>query len=213
LNKHPKIITFDGTAGSGKGTLAKRVAEYYGISHLDTGKLYRALALVVIRNAKQDNYQADLEEMVASFNAKLFEDGDLYSEEVSKFASKIAADQKVREALFDYQQDFIKSNQSCVLDGRDTGSVIAPQADYKFYVDANSKVRAERRYAQNQDYYDQAGISVAEIEANINARDESDKNRALSPLVVPEHAVVIDNTELPLDEIVKKITDLIDSDG
>jgi CMP/dCMP kinase len=133
----------------------------------------------------------------------------LYSEEVAAIASKIAKLSNVRSSLIDMQRSFVKNNKNVVLDGRDTGSVICPNADCKFYIDAKVEVRAERRLAQLKE----KGISekgLADILSDLQQRDLNDKNRKIAPLIVPFGAVEIDNTNVSKEEVIKKILELID---
>ena len=213
-------ITFDGTSASGKGSIASAVAARYGFAYLDTGKLYRLVALIIYNEKLQDCFLDKLDDIKGVLFSKggkynislgisehlLF---DLYLEHISKLASKIAKEQSIRDLLFDYQRDFVtKNSQGVVLDGRDTGSVICPEADKKFYIDADVKVRAHRRYLQMKN---KEGVSEKEIEESLRKRDEQDKNREIAPLIVAEGAAEIDNSKNSLEDTVQKIVALIDS--
>lgn len=205
-----KVITFDGTSGSGKGTIASRIAKHYGYAYLDTGKLYRALALLIIKHSDRKNYIKDLNFLVGKITQDILSSNDLYSEEVTDLSSKVAADTEVRESLFSFQRDFILSNNSVVLDGRDTGSVICPEAKNKFYVDADLDIRSKRRYQQNKQFYDNNKISIAEIKVSLDMRDKRDKERQVAPLIIPKGANIIDNSGDGLDNVIKKIIDILD---
>jgi cytidylate kinase len=207
------IITFDGTAASGKGSIAKAVADYYQIKYLDTGKLYRAISFLIIENNSSINYKHKLKEYAQLISLDLLANKQLDNENIGVFASQIAQDLEVRKVLFDFQLEFLKINKSCVLDGRDTGSVIAPMAKFKFYIDAQIKVRAERRYLQNQAYYVKNNISLQDLIKKIQKRDEQDKSRKIAPLIVPEGAIIIDNSKDKLLSIIQRVIKIIDNNS
>jgi len=203
------IITFDGTSGSGKGTIASSVAKSLNFAYLDTGKLYRAFAYLVLSQDLLKSFEDNAKSIAEQIDPELLNLGSLYSEEVAAIASKIAKLSNVRSSLIDMQRSFVKNNKNVVLDGRDTGSVICPNADYKFYIDAKIQVRAERRLAQLKE----KGISekgLADILSDLQQRDLNDKNRKIAPLIVPYGAVEIDNTNVSKEEVIKKILELID---
>ena len=205
-----EIITFDGTAGSGKGTIAKAIAKHYDLKYLDTGKLYRALASLIITNNCADNFIAKLASLTVNITEDLLANPVLYNEDIGAFASIIAANASVRKALYNFQIEFINNHKGCVLDGRDTGSVIAPQAKFKFYVDADIEIRASRRYMQNKTYYDENNIMMPDLKLKMAQRDEQDKNREIAPLIIATGAKIIDNSEDDLVAIIKKVIDIID---
>jgi cytidylate kinase len=203
------IITFDGTSGSGKGTIASTIAQLLGFEYLDTGKLYRAFAYIVLTKELQEYYEDTADKIASQIEPELLKSEVLYSEHVAAIASKVAKSSKVRDSLIAMQREFVKKNHNVVLDGRDTGSVICPEANIKFYVDADINVRAERRLAQ----LFEKGIndkSLLEILSDLEQRDYNDKNRDVAPLVIPEGAIVIDNTHASVADTVKKILELID---
>lgn len=204
------VVTFDGTAASGKGAIARGVADHFGFLYLDTGRLYRALAhLIRLNGLEEKEFLSQIALLSKQITPKLLADNVLYEGSIGDLASKIASLPEVREALLQYQLDFIENNEAVVLDGRDTGTVICPGAKYKFYVDADVNVRAKRRYMQQEEL----GLpeqSYEEILRKLVERDERDKNREVAPLVVPEGAVVIDNVEMPLSEVIAKAIELID---
>ena len=205
-----KVITFDGTSASGKGTIAKKVAQNFSYAYLDTGKLYRALSLLMIKKSITNPQNSDLHSLVVEITPKLLSSNSLYDEKVTNFASKIAARAEVREVLVHFQKDFINNNKGVVLDGRDTGSIICPKAKFKFYIDADIEVRARRRYLQNQDDYVKQKISLQQIKNSLLLRDKNDKERKIAPLIIPEGAHIIDNSYDHLEQIIKKIIDIID---
>ena len=205
-----KVITFDGTSGSGKGTIARQIAKHYNYTYLDTGKLYRAFAMLVIEYSYQENYGDYIQILSKKINPDLFSDADLYHHEVTQVASKIAKDGGVRDALFDFQRDFVLQHHGVVLDGRDTGSVICPEAKHKFYVDGDLNIRVQRRYEQNIQLYGESELSISAVERALGERDYRDKNRDIAPLIVPEGAHIIDNSHELIEVVVKKIIDIID---
>lgn len=207
-----KSITFDGTAGSGKGTIAKAIAKHYNYAYLDTGKLYRAVALIIKTHKFQASFLNHLVEIHDKISEQYLNSKHLYDEEISSLASKIASKQEIRDMLFKFQESFMNENKKgFVLDGRDTGSVICKDADIKFYVDADSNIRAQRRFEQNESYYINNNITVEEIKNSIIDRDNNDKNRKTAPLIIPENAHIIDNSNLPLPIIIKQVLSLIDT--
>jgi len=150
------IIAIDGTFSSGKGTLAKRLADHYGFAYLDTGKLYRATAAKVLANNGDLTDAASAAEYASALSLEDLNDPELKSGKIGAAASKVSVHKQVRAALFDFQQNFAKSPgkpySGAVLDGRDIGTVICPNADVKLYVDAKPEVRAERRHKELLSY-------------------------------------------------------------
>ena len=183
-------VAVDGPAASGKGTISRQISKYFGFSYLDTGLIYRYIGSKVLRGISP--VQALSEMDYGSMNSEL-----LRAEAVSIAASKIAADPKVREALVYYQKSFAKKKGGAVLDGRDIGTVISPDADIKFFVTASEKVRAERRFKELS-LVDKE-LTFEDLLGKIKKRDLADKERSISPLVRAEDAVLLDTTELSID--------------
>lgn len=186
-------VAIDGPAASGKGTVSKAVAAHFGFAHLDTGLLYRAVGRRVL----------DGEEPVAAARALVAEDlegDDLRGPEVAQEASKVAAIGEVREALVDFQRAFAARQGGAVLDGRDIGTVICPEAAVKLFVIASDEVRAGRRWTELRE----RGLEVTreEVLADLRARDRRDSERASAPLRPAEDAVVLDTTRMSIDEAV-----------
>ena len=191
------VIAIDGTAGSGKGTLAKKLANFIKFDHLDTGILYRICALEMLeRKVGLENVD------IASW---LYDNKDLSilrSEKISKETSKISKDPKVRKFLLKFQRDFGDSPPNglgSVIDGRDIGSVVFPNAEVKFYIDANPKIRAKRRL-------NELSLELSDypkILENIIERDKQDKLRANSPLLKTKGAFTIDSSKLDIDAVLK----------
>jgi cytidylate kinase len=193
------IIAVDGPAASGKGTIAKRLARHYGLPLMDTGKLYRAVALNLLR------WGGDPESEFAALRAcdfaqVDFDDPELRSEAVGGIASRISAYPLVRAALVERQRDFADQPGGAVLDGRDIGTVIAPHAEAKLFVTASPEVRARRRHEELA----ALGLSVhyEDVLLDIRARDERDSSRAAAPLVKAPDAVLIDTSDLAVDAAV-----------
>ena len=199
----PYIIAIDGTAGSGKGTLSKRLAKHFNYVHLDTGKLYRATAYKVLQNGGDVNNIQDALSAVKSLQAEDFTNPKLTSNAIGNSASIVSKIPQVRQALEDYQRTYPNGHKGAVIDGRDIGTVIFPSAHIKFFVDADVKIRAERRTAELQN----SGAIYEEILSDLKARDEADKNRAISPLVPADDAHHIDTSHIDIDTMLKNALD------
>ena len=211
-----KIITIDGPSGAGKSTIAKLIADKLGFKYLDTGAMYRAVTLYMIEN------QVDIkneEEVINALNKlnigfdsnyRIYLDSqditeDIRKEKVVKFVSEVSAISSVRRKMVDLQRDIAKEG-NYILDGRDAGSVVFPNADYKFYLEASLEERAKRRY--KEELLKEVDISFEAVKESIKKRDKYDSNRKDSPLVVPENAIIIDTTNMTIDEVAEEITDI-----
>ncbi len=205
-------IAIDGPAASGKGTLAKTLAMALSYDYLDTGTLYRAVARDVLAakislDANPDNGADKQNEIVAiaqNLALPISNDDSLRTSEVAQIASKIAVLTAVRDALFEKQRDFANSPPSgkgAVLDGRDIGSVILPDADVKFYIDAALDVRAKRRFLELSATDDT--ITQAQILADLTQRDARDKTRTTAPLKPADDAIIIDTSELSAQDVLQ----------
>lgn len=193
------IIAVDGPTASGKGTIAKALAAHFGLPHLDTGLLYRAVGRQLqLAGGNPDDPHAAL--AACDFPEALLEDDVLRSEEVGGYASRVSVHPGVRRALFERQRTFALQEGGAVLDGRDIGTVIAPEAQVKLFVTASTAERARRRWLEMQS----RGIAVdlAVIEADIAARDERDTTRADAPLMAAPGAVVLDTTTVGRGEAI-----------
>jgi cytidylate kinase len=202
------IIAVDGPAASGKGTIAKALARHYGLPHLDTGLLYRAVAVSVM-HAGGDPADAEDALLGCNFAADLLDDPALKTEAAGKAASLVSAHPQVREALLDRQRDFATQPGGAVLDGRDIGTVIAPEAHAKLFVTASSRVRAERRFREMQSIGQDVGFDA--ILADILARDVRDSGRAAAPLRQAEDADLLDTSELGIDAAVQRAIALVEA--
>jgi cytidylate kinase len=194
------IIAIDGPAASGKGTLAKRLALHYGLRHLDTGLLYRAIAKAVL---DRGHALDDIPRAIAAakqLDPSRLDERALKSHELAGAASALSAIPEVRDALVALQRSFAAAPPGAVLDGRDIGTVICPDADAKIFVTATPEVRASRRAAEMRT----AGITVddREVLADIQRRDERDSTRSAAPLKRAADAVLLDTTDLDIEAAV-----------
>ena len=191
------IIAIDGPAASGKGTLGKLIAEHFGFAHLDTGLLYRAVARdVLARGASIDNEQAAVE-CARSLDPETLSDPVLRQAGIGEAASIVARIELVRAALLDFQREFARRKPGAVLDGRDIGTVVCPDADVKIFVTALPEVRAQRRYLERKSQGDD--VTYGEVLEMIRQRDERDANRASAPMRPAEDAVLLDTTNLDIE--------------
>jgi cytidylate kinase len=190
------IIAVDGPTASGKGTIAKALAAHFGLPHLDTGLLYRAVGRQVqLAGCDPEDPHAAL--AACDFPASLLDDDILRSEEVGGLASRVSVHPEVRRALYERQRAFALQEGGAVLDGRDIGTVIAPEAEVKLFVTANVAERARRRWQEMAGRGIAAELAV--IEADIAARDARDTGRSDAPLRVAADALVLDTTTLDRD--------------
>lgn len=207
------IIAIDGPAASGKGTLARRVAAALGFAHLDTGRLYRAVGMAVLR-AGGDPADPDAAERAAgALEAEDLNDPELVGEAAADAASKVAAIPGVRAALLRFQQDFARTPPGgaagAVLDGRDIGTVVCPGAEVKLYITASRSARAERRH---KELLDRGEPSIyARVLQEMTERDARDTARAVAPLKPAEDAFVLDTSGLDADRVLTVALDHIRS--
>lgn len=193
------IIAVDGPTASGKGTIAKALAAHFGLPHLDTGMLYRAVGRqVFLDGGDPDDPVAAL--AACTFPDALLSDPELRSEQSGGFASRVSIHPQVRRALYERQHSFAIQPGGAVLDGRDIGTVIAPEAEVKLFVTASVESRARRRFLEMQEQGRE--VSLEEIAADLAQRDERDRSRKDAPLVAAGDAVVLDTSELDRDEAV-----------
>ena len=202
------VIAVDGPAASGKGTIARALARHFGLPHMDTGLLYRAVALNLWRWGGDPS--SEFEALRACDDLGFDpQDPELRSEPVSKIASMISAYPSVRSALLTRQQDFAQQPGGAVLDGRDIGTVIAPEADVKLFVTASPEIRAERRLKELQG----RGMTAhyPDVLADIQARDARDSGRAVAPLKAAEDALLLDTSALDPEGAVAEALRLAES--
>ncbi|WP_448581851.1 (d)CMP kinase [Thermaurantiacus sp.] len=200
------VIAVDGPAASGKGTIARALAQHFGLPHLDTGALYRAVALAAARAQVATDDGPALGRLASGLDLSLLEDPDLRSADTAQRASCISACPEVRQALLAFQRDFAAQAGGAVLDGRDIGTVIAPDAELKLFVTAAPEVRARRRWLELGAAGGLAGLAA--VAAEIRARDARDQDRAAAPLRMADDAILLDTTDLDKDMAVRRAIEL-----
>ncbi len=215
------LIAIDGPAASGKGTLARRIAGHFGLVHLDTGRLYRAVGYEFMQQvddvAKAEDKDSDAAALAAKIAgnldiAKLTDNSyskKLTSEGVGRAASIVSAIPAVRKALLDFQRMIASTSEGAVLDGRDIGTVVCPDANVKLFITAGLETRAQRRYKELQKQDD--SIIYADILQDLQKRDERDRKRSVAPLLPAEDAIQIDTSEMDMDEVFEKALSVIAS--
>lgn len=212
-----KIIAIDGPAGSGKGTVAKILSEKCGFLNIDTGATYRALALACINSNIKVDEEEKIIELLKKINIELDKDGkvfldgkdvtlDIRRKDVTMIVSYVSSIEKVREIMVSLQRKMASDND-VVMEGRDITTVVFPNADYKFYLDATLEERANRRFMQNQE----KGIEMSkeEIIDNIKKRDYNDSHKKVGSLKIALDAIYIDSTNMTIDDVVNKMLDII----
>jgi len=213
MTDFPLLIAIDGTAGAGKGTLARALAAHYHLAHLDTGLLYRALGWAVLAQHEDPSNSEAAIRVAHSLGTLDLNNPNLRDEEVGLAASHVAAIPEVRTLLLDYQHEFAahppKGMHGCVMDGRDIGRVVLPHAQCKIYVSASPEVRAQRRCKELQE----KGIPCIydTILADIKDRDARDQTRKVSPLCPTEDAFVLDTSSLTIEEVIQKACAFVDA--
>lgn len=203
------IIAVDGPVAAGKGTLAKRIAHHYNLKYLDTGALYRAVGLLVLRRG-QDPANAAHAITAAHDVAQIdLSNPALRDEETGNAASTVAAIQPVRDVLLAYQRNVAKTRPGAVLDGRDIGTVVCPEADIKLFVTASPETRAMRRYKELL----AKGLTVTfdDVFTDLQTRDARDSSRASSPLIAAEDAHLLDTTKLDIEAALAKACEIIEA--
>ncbi|WP_019516807.1 (d)CMP kinase [Sphingomonas sp. Mn802worker] len=202
------IIAVDGPAASGKGTIAKALARHYHLPHLDTGLLYRAVAATVRRMELDPEKEADAV-AACDFDELTLADPGLRDDDVGQLASVVSAHPLVRAALLQRQKRFAHQEGGAVLDGRDIGTVIAPDALAKLFVRATPTIRAQRRHAELKNRG--SGVSYDQVLADIRARDERDSSRSAAPLVPAADAALLDTSFLSIDASIAKAIALVEA--
>ncbi len=201
------IIAVDGPAASGKGTIARALAAHYRLPHLDTGLLYRAVALNLLRLDLDPAIEAD--GVAASrFDEALLDDPALRSDEIGKAASVVSAHPLVRAALMQRQRRFAQQPGGAVLDGRDIGTVIAPEAEVKLFVRATPNIRARRRHAELRARG--LDVSIDRVLADIRARDARDSQRSTAPLAIAPDAALLDTSFLSIEAAVQRAIAIVE---
>ena len=212
-----KIVAIDGPAGSGKGTIAKILADKCNLTYIDTGAMYRAIAYASLQNNIDISEEDKIVELAK--NSKIdFIDGKTYlngkdisteirTMEVTRIVSPISSIVKLREILVDMQRE-MAGNLDVIMEGRDITTVVFPNATYKFYLDASLDERANRRYKENKEKG--MDVTIEEIKENISKRDYNDMHKEVGSLTRTEDAIYIDSTNLTIDEVVEKIKNIIE---
>lgn len=205
------VIAVDGPAASGKGTLARRLAAYCGLAHLDSGALYRAVAVRVLRAGGDPGNVADAIAAAQGLEAGDLEDPALREEITGQAASKVAAVPQVRAALLDYQRAVAATPPGAVIDGRDIGTVVCPDAALKFFLTARLEARVARRLKELQDRGAKS-IHTA-LEREMEERDRRDAERAVAPLKPADDAIEIDTTDLDADGVFQAALSYVEASG
>ena len=218
------IITIDGPSSSGKSTLAKLISDHFSIIHIDSGSIYRTITLLAIENKLIIDKKVQVEKLVECLNNNLitfkknaenkfqicinneFVESKIRSTTISNNVSTVATIKEIRDYVLKLQRE-IAQNKSIVMDGRDIGSVVFPNAEYKFYLDASLKNRSKRRWTELKD--GEKNITITTVESDLENRDIVDSNRIHSPLVIPENAIVINSDDLSINQVLKKILHFI----
>jgi len=203
------IIAIDGPAASGKGTLGKRLAAHYGLRHLDTGLLYRAVAKAVLDAGKRPQDENAALAAALTLDPARFDEAALKAPAVGEAASIVSAMPQVRAALLAFQRQFAATPPGAVLDGRDIGTVICPNAEVKIFVTATPEVRARRRALEFANAG--RGMDEAAVLADIKARDDRDMNRAAAPLKQAADAHLLDTTEMDISTVIRAAIDLVEA--
>ena len=196
------IIAIDGTTASGKGTIAKRLSAHFGLPHMDTGRLYRAAAVAALKAGVPLGDADAVAKLAEALDLADFDEAELRTDKASKASSVVAAIPEVREALFNLQRAFATRPGGALLDGRDIGTVIAPDAEVKLWVDAAIEQRGERRWKELVGRGED--ISLAEVIRQLEVRDTRDQSRKDAPATKAADAILIDTTDLTIDAAVEK---------
>ena len=220
------IVTIDGPSSSGKSTLAKRLAKKLSILHIDSGSIYRAVTLYALQNNLLLNGKFLMKKLInilsmSSISLKENSNGifkmhinnldvenKIRGSKVSKHVSEIAKHKKIRDFVLKIQRD-ISKNKSIVMDGRDIGSYVFPDADVKFYIDSSIKTRSIRRFNQLKQF--EKKLSIDEVKYDLLSRDKIDKNRKNSPLIIPENSLFINNDNRSIDDVLNIMLDHVKS--
>ena len=218
------IITIDGPSSSGKSTLAKLISDHFSIIHIDSGSIYRTITLLAIENKLIIDKKVQVEKLIECLNNNVitfkknaenkfqicinneFVESKIRSTTISNNVSTVATIKEIRDYVLKLQRE-IAQNKSIVMDGRDIGSVVFPNAEYKFYLDASLKNRSKRRWTELKD--GEKNITINTVESDLENRDIIDSNRVHSPLVIPENAIVINSDDLSINQVLKKILHFI----
>ncbi|HLL26290.1 MAG TPA: (d)CMP kinase [Xanthobacteraceae bacterium] len=203
------IVAIDGPAASGKGTIARKIAAHFKLPHLDTGLLYRAVAVRLLDRGRSLDDEKTAAEAARGLDLASLDAERLRERSIGEAASRVAALPAVRAALLKLQKDFAQQPAGAVLDGRDTGTVIAPEADVKIFVTASAERRAERRLRELADKGED--ITLETVLAAIRARDRRDSERAVAPLKPASDAVLLDTTDLDIEAAFRAALSIVEA--
>jgi cytidylate kinase len=203
VENRPFIVAIDGPSASGKGTVAQLLAEQFGYDYLDTGALYRILAYHTLQHNIAPDDENAIAKLAVHIDFTQTKGLPIRSEEISSTASQIAVHKKVREVLNKIQKDFPHGKKGVIIDGRDIGTVIFPDADCKFYITASVDERAKRRYNQLQNIG--KNVIFDEILQDLRERDKRDSSRKNAPTGIASDAIIIDTTVMPIEEVLKEL--------
>ena len=203
------IVAIDGPAAAGKGTVSKAVAAHFGFAHLDTGLLYRVVGRVALEKIGPSLDEDAVIALLTEVREADLERDDLRTAAVAQAASKVAAIPEVRSALVDFQRKFAARAGGAVLDGRDIGTVICPDADVKLFVTASAEVRAQRRYQELADRGENTDFDT--VLEDVKARDARDSERAVAPLVAADDAISIDTSGMSIKDAIAAAIVAVDS--
>ena len=201
------VVAIDGPAASGKGTVAKGIACHFGFSYLDTGLIYRAVANLALKSGNGILRDIEAINIAKSFKVDYLHLKDLRTREAGTNASIIAGIPEVREELIKFQRNFSLNDKGSVLDGRDIGTVICPEADIKFFITASLSIRAKRRY--DEFIKEKNKVTLNEIIVDLRSRDDRDISRDNSPLEISDNAHLIDTTELSIEAAITRAINLV----
>jgi len=209
----PLVIAIDGPAAAGKGTLARRIAEHYGFAYLDSGRLYRAVGLALLEAGRDPHDEEAAAAAARALDPAILNRPELRREDVGEAASIVAAMPAVRRALLTFQKEFAHrppgDAPGVVIDGRDIGTVICPDADIKFFVTASDEERARRRQRELAERGERADLTT--VLADLKRRDARDARRATAPLKPADDAILLDTTEMDIDAVFAAARRIIDS--
>ncbi len=203
------IIAIDGPAASGKGTLARRLAARYGLRHLDTGALYRACGLAILRAGGNPDDPETALNAAQNLDPALVDDPAVRRDDAGQAASKIAAQPTVRQALLQYQRDFAHRPPGAVLDGRDIGTVVCPDALLKLFVTASLDARVARRFKELRE--SDPHVIYDAVLNDMRERDERDSKRSVAPLLAADDAIFIDTSDRDADDVFQQVVAIVDS--
>lgn len=209
------LVAIDGLAASGKGTLGKKIASHFGMAYLDTGKLYRIVGYKALKDKLNlgkvsANDPEEIEKVLKiaeNINIKEIDEIDLSNEEIGIAASIVSAVPGVRQALLGIQRKTAKSPKGAVLDGRDIGTVVCPDADIKLFIVADLETRAERRFKELQK--NDSRVIYSSVLQDLRDRDDKDKKRSISPLTPAKDAILVDTTRMSMDQVFDKAMSII----